>query len=440
MTFNEILGFVFLGALLTGIFAGFPIAFTLISLTVVFGYIGLGEQVFNIMVFQAWGVMGEETLAAVPLFVFMGYMLEQAGIMERLFRGFQFVLARVRGSLYIGVLLTATMFATATGIIGASVTLIGMMAGPVMQKSRYDPALSAGTIAAGGTLGVLIPPSVMLVVLGPVAGVSLPKLFAAAILPGLLIASLFLAYVMIRVSLNPALGPPLPKEERPESVGAALRELAVGMMPLIVLIAATLGTILTGVATPTEGAGMGALGALLLTVAYRRLTFARLRTALYKTLLVTSMIMFLLAASNMYGAVFNRLGTGPFIADTLIALDLSPTLMLIALMAVVFLLGWPLEWAPIIFIFLPIFLPVVDAAGLDLLWVATLVAVNLQTAFLSPPVAMAAYYLKAVVPGWGLGQIYSGMFQFVALQLVALAALIAFPQLALWLPSVLFGP
>jgi tripartite ATP-independent transporter DctM subunit len=439
MTFDVALGFVLLAGLLIGIFAGFPIAFTLIALTVVFGYLGLGERVFDIMVYQAWGVMGTETLAAVPLFVFMGYMLEQAGMMERLFRGFQYVLAPVNGALYLGVLLTATLFATATGIIGASVTLIGMLAGPVMLKSRYDAALSAGTITAGGTLGVLIPPSVMLVVLGPVAGVSIPQLFAAAILPGVLISALFITYVLIRSYLNPSLGPALPVEERPDSWRLALRELAVGMLPLMLLIGATLGSILAGVATPTEGAGMGAFGALLLTVLYRRFDVPKLRAALFKSLLVSSMILFLLMASNMYGAVFNRLGTGPFIADTLVAMDLPPMGVLAALMAIVFLLGWPLEWAPIIFIFLPIFLPVVDAAGLDLLWVSTLVAVNLQTAFLSPPVAMAAYYLKAVVPDWSLGDIYKGMLQFVVLQVIALICVILFPALALWLPDALFG-
>jgi tripartite ATP-independent transporter DctM subunit len=439
MSFNEILGLVLLAALLTGIFAGFPIAFTLIVLSFVFGYIGLGERAFDIMVYQAWGTMGTETLAAVPLFVFMGYMLEQAGMMERLFRGFQYVLASVNGALYLGVLLTATLFATATGIIGASVTLIGMLAGPVMRKSGYDPALSAGTITAGGTLGVLIPPSVMLVVLGPVAGVSIPQLFAAAIMPGLLISGLFIAYVLIRSYINPALGPALPLEERPESWRMAVRELVVGMLPLLLLIGATLGSILAGIATPTEGAGMGAFGALVLTMLYGRFDIPKLRTALFKTVLVSSMILFLLMASNMYGAIFNRLGTGPFIANTLVALDLSPMGVLFALMAIVFLLGWPLEWAPIIFIFLPIFLPVVNQAGLDLLWVSTLVAVNLQTAFLSPPVATAAYYLKAVVPEWSLGQIYRGMMQFVVLQVIALVLVVLFPEIALWLPRMLFG-
>lgn len=439
MSMGVILGFLQLAALLTGIFAGFPIAFTLIVLTVFFGYIGLGERAFDLMVYQAWGVMTTETLAAVPLFVFMGYILEQAGIMERLFRGFQFTLARVPGALYIGVLLTSTIFATATGIIGASVTLIGMLAAPVMTRSNYDPALSAGTITAGGTLGILIPPSVMLVVLGPVVGVSIPKLFAACIIPGLLITALFLGYTLFRCWLNPKLGPPMPEEERPENWRIAVRELLVGMVPMMVLIGATLGSILTGVATPTEGAGMGAAGAFLLTILYGRFSFPRLQMALYQTVIVSSMILFLLLASNMFGAVFNRLGTGPWIANTLVDMNLPPMGVVLALMVVVFLLGWPLEWAPIVFIFLPIFLPIVQQAELDLLWISTLVAVNLQTAFLSPPVAMAAYYLKAVAPQWELRQIYSGMFQFVGLQVVALILVLLFPEIALWLPRVMFG-
>ena len=439
MTTNELLGFIFLATLLTTIFAGFPISFILISLTVIFGYIGLGARVFDIMVFQSWGVMREETLAAVPLFVFMGYMLEQAGMMERLFRGFQYVLAPVRGSLYLGVLLTATLFATATGIMGASITLIGMMAGPVMRRSNYDAGLSAGAITAGGTLGLLIPPSVMLVVLGPVAGISIAKLFAASIFPGLLLSGLFTAYCLIRTRLNPALGAALPPEERPPTIRAALHELMVGMLPLMMLILATLGSILAGVATPTEGAAMGAFGALVLTLLYGRFTLARLRSALRQTVVTSSLILFLLMASNMYGAIFNRLGTGPFIARALVELNLPPGGMLFALMVIIFLLGWPLEWAPIIFIFLPIFLPAIHASGLDLLWVSTLVAMNLLTAFLSPPVAMAAYYLKAVVPEWGLGEIYRGMMQFMVLQVIGLIILVLFPEIALWLPRVLFN-
>jgi len=433
------LGLVLLAALLAGIFVGFPIAFTLIILSIVFGYIGFGDTVFYLMVFQTIGLMKEETLAAVPLFVFMGHVLERAGLMERLFRSFQLILAPVRGSLYLGVLLTATLFATATGIIGASVTVMGMMAAPAMMRAGYDPKLSAGTIAAGGTLGILIPPSVMLVVMGPVVGVSIVKLFAAAIIPGLLLAGLYIGYTMIRSYLDPELGPPLPRDQWATSLGQIVREFASGILPLATIMFAALGSIIFGLATPTEAAAMGASGALLLMIAYRRFTWALLREACMNTLETSSLVLFLAVASNIYGAVFTRLGTSTMIAETMVAMDLPPNGMLAMLMAVIFLLGWPLEWPAIIFIFLPIFLPVVEALKIDLLWFSTLVAVNLQTAFLSPPVAMAAYYLKAVAPKWELSWIYRGMLDFMILQVIGLLIVFFLPQTALWLPEKLFG-
>jgi tripartite ATP-independent transporter DctM subunit len=435
----EYLGLILLAALITGIFVGFPIAFTLIILALVFGYIGFGRVVFDLMVFQTLGLMKEETLAAVPLFIFMGHVLEQAGLMERLFRSFQFILAPVRGSLYLGVLLTATIFATATGIIGASVTVMGLMAGPVMIKAGYDTRLSAGAIAAGGTLGILIPPSVMLVVMGPVLGVSVIQLFAAAIVPGLVLSGLYIAYAMVRSFLNPELGPPLPPEERATSWGQVGREFVSGIVPLAAIIFAALGSIIAGLATPTEAAAMGAFGASVLTACYRRLTYRVVRDAAYKTLQTSSMVLFLAVASNVYGAVFTRLGTGTMIANALLALPVPPMVMMAGLMGVIFLLGWPLEWPAIVLIFLPIFLPVVEGLKFNLVWFGTLVAVNLQTAFLSPPVAMAAYYLKAVVPRWELKDIYRGMFDFMVLQLIGLAVVFFFPDVALWLPRVLFG-
>lgn len=418
---------------------GFPIAFTLLILAIVFGYIGFGETVFYLMVFQTIGMMKEETLAAVPLFIFMGHVLEQAGLMERLFKSFQFILAPVRGSLYLGVLLTATMFATATGIIGASVTVMGMMAAPAMIRARYDPRLSAGVITAGGCLGILIPPSVMLVVMGPVVGVSVIHLFAAALIPGVVLSGLYIGYAMVRSHLDPRLGPPLPPEQRATSVWQIVREFFSGIVPLAVIVFAALGSIIAGLATPTEAAAMGASGALLLTAVYGRLRWATIREASLKTLETSSLVLFLAVASNIYGAVFTRLGTGTMIADSLLAVPLPPLGLLALLMGVIFLLGWPLEWPAIIFIFLPIFLPVVKQLEFDLVWFSTLVAMNLQTAFLSPPVAMAAYYLKAVAPQWQLGQIYRGMLAFMLLQVVGLAVVFFFPSVALWLPQLLFG-
>jgi tripartite ATP-independent transporter DctM subunit len=382
--------------------------------------------------------MGEETLAAVPLFVFMGHMLEQAGLMERLFKSFQFIFARVRGSLFLGVLMTATVFATATGIIGASVTVIGLLAAPTMMKSRYDVAMSAGVITAGGCLGILIPPSVMLVILGPVLGVSVVRLFIAAVIPGLILSSLFIGYTLIRCYINPKLGPRLPLELRPTSHLQVLREFFSGIVPLGMIIFASLGSIIAGLATPTEGAAMAATGSILLTAFYGKLNWTNLKGAALKTLQTSSMILFLAVASNIYGAVFARLGTATLITNSMLNLAVPPMILLVILMVVIFILGWPLEWPAIVLIFVPIFYPVVQKLGFNLVWFATLVAVNLQTAFLSPPVAMAAYYLKGVAPEWDLTKIYRGMMEFMILQCVGLALLLFFPQLALWLPNLLF--
>jgi len=436
---DEILGLILLGALLIVIFIGFPIAFTLIILAIIFGYLGFGPLVFDLMVIQTMGLMSEEVLAAVPLFVFMGYILERAGLVDRLFRAFQLLMAPVRGSLYIVVILTATIFATATGIIGAAVTLLGILSASTMLKAGYDRRLAAGAITAGGTLGILIPPSVMLVLLGPVAGISVIRLFAAAFVPGLFLSVLYLTYTLVRCYLNPRLGPPLPPELRAKSFGEILRELIFGIIPLATLIFAALGSILAGLATPTEAAAMGAFAALVLAALYRRLNFRLLRDAVVRTLETTSMILFLAVSANFYAAVFGRLGTGTWLTEQILALPVDPMVMLILIMGLIFLLGWPLEWPAIILIFLPIILPVVQALGFNLLWFCILVAVNLQTAFLSPPVAVAAYYLKGVAPEFDLKDIYAGMLEFMVLQLVGLALVFLFPDLALWLPRLLYG-
>ncbi len=444
----EILGLILLGALLTGIFVGFPIAFTLIILALVFGYIGLGNKVFFLMVYQTVGLMKEETLAAVPLFVFMGHMMEEAGLMERLFKSFQYTLGGLKGSLFLGVLFTATIFATATGIIGASVTVMGLLAAPIMMKSRYDVTMSAGVITAGGTLGILIPPSVLLVVLGPVVGVSVVSLFVAAIIPGLILSGLYFAYTIIRCQLNPNLGPPLPRDQRLGTKTEILKEFVTGAVPLGVVIFAALGSIIAGLATPTEAAGMAAVGAVGLAALYRKLNIQTLKEAVSKCLQTSSLILFLAVASNIYGSVFARLGTADLLTEAMLGLPVSPLMMVIILMGLIFLLGWPLEWPAIVFIFIPIFLPVITELDLQvaghpidssagLIWFCTLVAVNLQTAFLSPPVAMAAYYLKGVAPEWDLGKIYRGMMEFMILQCIGLAIVLFFPQVALWLPSLM---
>ena len=433
----EILGLLSLGSLFICIFAGFPIAFTLLFLGLVTGYIGIGQVVFNLMTLQVYSIMTEQVLAAVPFFLFMGYLLESSGLMERLFKAFQLMLARVSGSLYVAVTATATIFAAATGIVGSSVTLLGVMAAPTMNQSRYNVRLCAGCITAGGTLGILIPPSIMLVVMGPVVGVPVTDLFAAAILPGILLAGLYMGYCLIRCKLDPALGPPLPVEQRALSLAWMAKELVLGVFPVSCVILATLGSILFGLATPTEGAACGAAGALVLSLAYRKLTWRDLQNSMWRTVEISAMILLLCGASNFYGAVFSRLGSAGYLTKLLLGFHLDPMIMLIAIMALIFVLGWPLEWVPIVLIIVPVLMPLVREMGYNLTWFCTLVAVTLQTAWLSPPVALSAYFLKGVVPGWKLQDIYAGMMQFMGLQVLGMILIIAFPVLATWLPVVM---
>ena len=435
----EIIGTIMLLLMVIVIFVGFPIAFTLLLLALVFGYLGLGNTVFYLMVFQTIGMMKEEILAAVPLFIFMGYITEQAGLMERLFRVLQLVMAPLRGSLYVAVILTATVFAMATGIVGAAVTVLGIMAAPIMIKSGYSPRLSAGAIAAGGTLGILIPPSVMVIVMAPVLGVSVVKLYAATFGPGFMLASLYIGYTLIRSYLNPKIGPAVPLADRAKSYGELGWAVVVGVLPLALLIACTLGSILAGLATPTEAASVGAFGAMVLGVAYRRLSFAGLRQAAISTLVTSSMVLFLAVASNVFGAVFARLGTATVITNFLLGLPVPPFVMLLIVMAIIFILGWPFEWPAIVLVFLPIFYPIIAGLKYDPVWFGALIAVNLQTAYLSPPVAMSAYYLRSVVPQWELGTIYRGMADFMVIQVIALLIVILFPPIAMWFPNWLFG-
>lgn len=435
----EMLGLALFVGLFVLILVGFPIAFTLIFVAAVAGYIGIGGNVFSMMAVQFDKTMETGTLAAVPLFIFMGHILERAGLMERLFEAFRMMFAPVRGSLYLAVLVTAAVFAMSTGIVAASVTIIGLMAGRLMVRSGYDIRMSAGAITAGGTLGILIPPSIMLIVMGPILRVSILELFAAAVMPGLLLSGLFLTYCLIRSYLNPNLGPPLPLEERAPSVFYVVKEFLLGIVPLSVVIAATLGSILAGLATPTEAAAVGALGAFCLTLAYGRMSWEHFSAAMLQTLQTSSMVLFLIAAANFFGAVFAILGTPFLITDTLLGLGIPTTMLLLLLLALIFFLGWFLDWAPIVLIFLPIFVPVATELGLDKVWFGTLVAVCLQTAWLTPPVCLSAFFLKGVMPEWDLKDIYLGMIQFMVLQLIGVVLITVFPEIALWLPNLLAG-
>src|SRR6185436_19175770 len=384
---------------------------------------------------QTIGMMKQDEFVAVPMFILMGYICDQAGVLERLFIAFRDLFAPVRGALYLVVLLTATLFGIAAGTVGATVVLLGIMAGPMMIKSGYDVRMSAGAIAAGGTLGILIPPSVMLVVMGPVLGVSVAKLYEAAFGPGFLLSGMYIAYCMGRSFINPKLGPPVPIEERPKSWKPVVWECIVGMIPVTVLTMATLGVIIIGLTTSTEAASLGALGALLMVICYGRFSWKGLLEACNATLTSTAMVLFLAATSNVFGAVFARLGTATWITNALLAVPLPAMGTMALLLTLIFLLGWPFEWPAIVLIFLPMLAPVATGLGYDMVWFGTIVAVVLQTAFLSPPVAMSAYYLKQAVKEWSLRTIYRGMYEFMVIQVLCVALVLIFPSIAMWFPN-----
>lgn len=437
ISYNEALALLSLAGMFAAFCTGFPISYTMIFSGLLFGYLGIGKMVFYLMTLQFYQVMSDPVMGAIPFFLFMGYLLEGAGLMDRLFRSFQMMFARLAGSLYAAVIITGTIFAAATGIVGSSVNLLCVMAEPNMRRSGYDIRMGAGCIAAAGTLGILIPPSIMLVVLGPIMGVPVTDLFAAAIVPGLLLSGIYIVYSLVRCAVNPKMGPPLPAELRPTSVAAVLRDMVVGVLPLVLLILFTLGSILAGIATPTEASACGAFGALLMVICYGKFSWANFKDALYKTVLLSAMILIMIASCNFFGAVFSRLGGAAWLSNALISLDLGPYPMLLLMLTIIFFMGWAMEWIPIVLIFVPLMLPVVEAMHFDKLWFALVVAVTLQTSWLSPPVALSAYFIKGSIPHWHLMDIYKGMFQYIACQLVGLALVILFPALITWLPMYL---
>lgn len=425
------------------IMLGFPIAFTLMAMGVGFAFLafdGNVEPVMSLLVQRTWSVMTNDILISVPLFVFMGYIVERANILDRLFRSIQLAAGGLPGSLAVATLVTCALFATATGIVGAVVTLMGLLAFPAMLRHGYDVRLSAGVVCAGGCLGILIPPSIMLILYGATAGVSPVQLYAGALFPGLMLAGLYILYVMVRALLNPKLAPPLPKEERNVAFGTVLKELITSFMPLALLIMSVLGAIMFGLATPSEAAAIGALGALVLAAAYRSLSFEKLKESVYLTARTSAMVGWLFVGSFTFSAVFAILGGDAVIKDFVVGLDLSPFMFLLVTQIIIFILGWPLEWTEIIVIFVPIFLPLLEHFGIDPLFFGLLIALNIQTSFLSPPVAMAPFYLKGVAPKEvNINDIFAGVMPFIFIVIGSMALLYTFPQIGLWLPNQLYG-
>ncbi len=423
------------------IFLGFPIAFTLLALAVFFGLYAMGPRIFSLLVQNTYDIMSNDVLVAVPLFLFMGYVVERANILDRLFFSIQLAMRRFPGSLAVATLITCALFATATGIVGAVVTLMGLLAFPAMLKAGYDTRLSAGVVTAGGTLGILIPPSIMLIVYAAASGTSVVRLYAAALLPGFLLAGLYLLYVVSLSALRPHLAPKLPQEElakvRPGEVWVGL---LTSFVPLAFLILAVLGAILFGLATPTEAAAVGASGALLLAAAYRSLDWPRLKEAVFLTARTSAMVCFLFIGSWNFSSVFSYLGGEKVIEHFILGLDLNTVTFLILTQLIIFLLGWPLEWSEIIIIFVPIFLPLLKHFNVDPIFFGVLVALNLQTSFLTPPMAMSAYYLKGVAPPHvRLTQIFTGSMPFLAMVILAMVLLYLFPGIALWLPDLFYA-
>ncbi len=395
------LGVFMLGLFVFLIMLGYPIAFTLMAMGVGFAIIafdGNMDAVMSLLVQRSWSVMTNDVLISVPLFVFMGYIIERANILDRLFRSIQLAAGGVPGSLAVATLLTCTLFATATGIVGAVVTLMGLLAFPAMLKAGYNTRLSAGVVCAGGCLGILIPPSIMLILYGATTGVSPVKLYAGAFFPGLMLAGLYMLYVIVLCWWKPELAPKLPPEERNVPLGKVLWELLTSFVPLALLIMSVLGAILMGIATPSEAAAIGALGALILAAAYRSLNFTKLKESVYLTARTSAMVGWLFVGSFTFAAVFALLGGDAVIKDFVVGMNLTPFWFLVIAQLIIFVLGWPLEWTEIIVIFVPIFLPLLDHFGIDPLFFGLLIALNIQTSFLSPPVAMAPFYLKGVAP------------------------------------------
>jgi tripartite ATP-independent transporter DctM subunit len=442
----EILAIAMFVFLMASIALGHPLAITLAGVATIFGLIDNGGNVpalLDLFVNNAWGLFQNYTLVAVPLFIFMAQILDRSKVSEALFDALYVVLGGLRGGLGMAVIVVSTVFAATTGIVGASVVAMGLMAGPALLRRGYDKSLSAGIICSSGTLGILIPPSIMLVVYGGLTGMketSVGNLFAGAILPGLLLSGMYLLYVGVRCFLNPELGPPIPAAERTHSTAQKVSMTLKSFVPPFGLILTVMGTILAGVATPTEAASLGCTGAMVLAIVGRKFNWQVIVQASTATLRTTAMIMLLFIGGKLFSVVFLSMGGGDAVADLLLGMDVHEYVVLAIMMAVVFLMGMFIDWAAILLVVVPIFTPIAMDLDFNPLWFAMLICVNLQTSFLTPPFGYSLFYFKGVAPPeYTMGHIYKGILPFVAIQVIGLAVMIFFPEIITWLPGVFFG-
>tara|TARA_B100000700_G_scaffold208898_1_gene229666 strand:+ start:728 stop:2089 length:1362 start_codon:yes stop_codon:yes gene_type:complete len=446
---NPEIAILMMSLFLFAVLLGFPIAFTLLAMGVGFGYYAyfdptrmdhlLDNRIFSLLVQNTYTIMDNTVLTAVPLFLFMGYLVERAGIVAKLFFAIRLASHRLPASMAVAALVTCALFSTATGIIGAVVTLMGLLAWPAMIKAGYDKKFASGVICSGGCLGILIPPSIMLIVYAVIAQLSPLRLFAAAIFPGLMLAGLYILYVIIRAYFNPSLAPKPAAEEIPPR-SEILKEVLVSFVPLFSLIILVLGTILGGLATPAEAAAVGAFGALVLSYFYKSLKWKNFKESVFLTAKTSAMIMWLFVGSWTFASVFSYLGGHEVFEQFFKSMDIQPWQFLVITQIIIFLLGWPLEWTEILIIFVPIFLPLVEFFGVNPYFFAMLIALNLQTSFLTPPMAMSAYYLKGVQSrNVELMQIFRGIMPFLGIVIFAMVLMYMFPGIALWLPDTLFA-
>jgi len=425
---------------------GFPIAFTLVSMGVGFGYYAyfqadnlLNNQIFYLLNQNTYSVMESDILVAIPLFLFMGYVVERANIVNRLFFSLQLATRHLPGSMAVAALATCAIFATASGIIGAVVTLMGLLAFPAMVKANYHRGFASGVICAGGTLGILIPPSIMLIVYAAIAELSVLRLYAAAIIPGFLLAGFYMIYVVTRAYFNPSIAPK-PLEEEVPSTRVIIIQLLTSFVPLALLILSVLGSILLGLATPAEAAAIGAFGGLFLAFCYKALNWKTLKESIFLTAKTTAMVCWLFVGSWTFASVFSYLGGHTVVEHWIVGMNLEPWQFLVMAQLIIFLLGWPLEWTEILIIFVPIFLPMLDTFGVNPYFFAMLVALNLQTSFLTPPMAMAAYYLKGVVgDAIELIEIFKSIMPYLFIVIFTMVLMYNFPGIALFLPDFFFG-
>jgi tripartite ATP-independent transporter DctM subunit len=441
-----------LSSFIVMVLLGFPVAFTLLAMGVFFGYYAyldagsiqtisdaFSNNIFYLLNQNTYSVMENDTLVAIPLFLFMGYVVERANIVNKLFYSLQMAARNLPGSMAIAALITCAVFSTASGIVGAVVTLMGLLAFPAMIKANYDKSFSAGVICSGGTLGILIPPSIMLIVYAAIAELSPLRLYAAAMIPGLILAGSYIIYVIFRVMINPSIAPK-PREEDVPPRRVVYWQLLTSFVPLTALIMLVLGSILGGLATPAEAAAMGAFGGLALAVIYRSFSWEMLKDSVYLTAKATAMVCWLFVGSWTFASVFSYLGGHEIIEHFILGFDLAPWQFLILVQLIIFLLGWPLEWSEILIIFVPIFLPMLPTFGVNPYFFAMLVALNLQTSFLTPPMAMSAYYLKGVLGDQiELMDIFRGIMPYLAIVIGVMVLMYLFPGIALWLPDYLFG-